>query len=106
MTGRTLSLRAASIAAAALIGFWFVYISVGWAVAPGVCAEYTFHVASGGMLLAAIVVLVLAGLKSRPQVGEGGSDQLHAFVRLFWLRLAGLFVAGMALAWILATVWC
>lgn len=101
-----LSLRASSIGAAILVALWFVYISVGWAVAPGACGEPSFHVASGALLLAAVVVLVVTGVGSRSDVDERESDGLRAFVRLFWLRLAGLFVAGMALAWILAAVWC
>lgn len=99
MSPRTLSLTAGG-----LVLLWFLYIAVGWAVAPETCQAASFHIASGVLVVGAITVLVLMGTSVRSRTDEPQS--VSRFIQLLWLRLAALFIAGMTLAWVLAAVWC
>lgn len=99
------SLRGLSIAASSVVAVWFLYVALGWAIAPEVCATPGFHIVSGLILGGAATVMVMVGARSRGYHGDAGAG-IERFVRLFWLRLGVLFMVAVALAWLLAAIWC
>jgi multisubunit Na+/H+ antiporter MnhB subunit len=99
------SLRVLSVAASSVIALWFLYVAVGWAIAPGVCTTPGFHIVSGFVLVGAATTMFMLGTRSHTNQ-DGGGARIERFMRLFWLRLGVLFVVAVGLAWLLAALWC
>lgn len=103
MIGR--SRRAGAVVASVPLALWLLYVGVGWNVAPRLCASpgWLNGVSATVLLSSALAVVAAARLLDKadeaPQETTALGHQLAA-------GLGALFTCGVALAWVLAALWC